>query len=90
MYQNSPDTLQRIEIQEAARNVLVDPQSYLVYVQRLQSHRQNLKNSHVREKSLPGSGNIWTNKVTKPQEFVLRTEGNGDKNQIRIKSIYKV
>jgi hypothetical protein len=61
-----------------------------MFVKRQQSHRENLRNSHIREKSLPGSGNIWTNKVTKPQEFMLRTEAKEEKNKIKIKSISKV
>ena len=61
-----------------------------MYVKRLQSHRDNVNKSYAREKSLPGSGNVWTNKVTRPQEFVLRTEGHADKNNLKIKSISKV
>ena len=68
--------------------MLVDPESYNHYVSRIKSYRNNIDNSHKREKSLPGSGNVWTNKVTKPQEFILRTEGNNSK--LNIKSINKV
>jgi hypothetical protein len=59
-------------------------------VKRIHKHREDIDVNRKREKSQPGSGNIWTNKVTKPQEFKLRTEGLNVNKSFNIKSLTKV
>ncbi len=68
---------------------MIDPQSYLQFVNRQQINRNNKSISYERQNSLPGSGNIWINQVTKPKEFNLRTEHSRDKS-FSIKSVSKV
>lgn len=82
--------MKKIEIEEQAKNLVVDPESYNAYIKRQNNHRNIIAKGSKREKSLPGSGNVWTKKVTKPQEFNLVTEGNGSNKSFQIKSLTKV
>jgi hypothetical protein len=79
--------LRKIEVEVEAKKLVVDPESYGAYVNRQVKHREEIAKQHKREKSQPGSGRIWTGKVTKPMQFNLKTESNND---FRIKSLVKV
>ncbi len=81
-----------MEISTNAKDLVADPESYNKYVNRQRKQRDMAHNEHRREKSLPGSGNIWVNKPTKPMVFSLATEsGNNYTNRaFGIKSLNKV
>jgi hypothetical protein len=71
--------------------LVCDPQSFSNYINRQNKYRNEIESHQIREKSLPGSGNIWTNKITKPKEFNLFTESNGlNRSCQKIKSLSKV
>jgi hypothetical protein len=86
---NSPNALKKLEISKDSKKVVVDPESYMMFVNRQENHRLNKSMSDNRQKSLPGSGNIWTNHITKPKKFNLRTENSREKS-LNIKSVSKV
>lgn len=69
--------------------MLVDPQSYETYVKRQTQHRAEIDRNRQRDKYTPGSGYVWTNRITKPQQFNLLTETK-DNSSLHIKSISKV
>lgn len=90
MKKNSPDTLKRIEIDQEATNLLVDPESYYTFVNRRQKFREQKENLHRRQKSTPGCGRIWTNKITKPAEFNIKKDEAYNHENIHVKSLEKV
>lgn len=67
--------IKKIEIKEKTKNLVVDPESYEAYLKRLSKHRNNIQQNIKREKSLPGSGNIWRRK-TLPANKQLITDND--------------
>ena len=70
--------------------MLVDPESYYTFVNRRQKFRSEKENLHKRQKSTPGCGRIWTNKITKPEEFKIKKEDGDYTGNINVKSLQKV
>ena len=61
--QNSGNkSLGRIGYGQTAEDILEDPESYNIYVNRQKNKRQEEEKKTQREKSLPGSGYLWKNK----------------------------
>jgi hypothetical protein len=54
--------------------VLIDPESYEIFVKRQKQHRDQVSQINSKESARPGSGNVWKGKVTKSREFNLATE----------------
>ncbi len=77
-------------IAKESQNLVYDPESFCNFIKRAHYHRDNKVKNHKREKSLPGSGNIWTPIPTKPRSIHLRTEGNLNKSNDTILSLNKV
>ena len=73
-----------MEIDRDAENFLVDPESYNSFINRRQKFREEKECLHKRQKSTPGSGRLWTNKITKPSEF------NHCSDSVFVKSLEKV
>lgn len=80
--------MKKVEVEEKARNMLIDPEAYETYIRRQEKHRNTVERTNKREKSLPGSGRVWTSKVTKTNQFNLLTESK-DKSSLNIKSVNK-
>ena len=56
---NSEDALKKTKIKTKTINLLEDPESYSMYIKRLQKKREQDENEKKRENSRPGSGKIW-------------------------------
>jgi hypothetical protein len=56
---NNEDALKKIRIKTKTINLLEDPESYSMYIKRLQKKRDEAEKEKRRESSRPGSGNIW-------------------------------
>ena len=60
---NSEDALKKTKIKTKTINLLEDPESYSLYIKRLQKKRDEVERDKKREKERPGSGNIWEKKL---------------------------
>ena len=56
---NNEDALKKTRIKTKTINLLEDPESYSMYIKRLQKKRDEAEKERKREGSRPGSGNIW-------------------------------
>ena len=56
---NNEDALKKTRIKTKTINLLEDPESYSMYIKRLQKKRDEAEKEKRRESSRPGSGNIW-------------------------------
>ena len=56
---NNEDALKKTRIKTKTINLLEDPESYSMYIKRLQKKRDEAEKAKKREGSRPGSGNIW-------------------------------
>ena len=56
---NNDDALKKTRIKTKTINLLEDPESYSMYIKRLQKKREQDENEKKRENSRPGSGKIW-------------------------------
>ena len=56
---NNEDALKKSRIKAKTINLLEDPESYNMYIKRLQRKRDEAQKEKNREHSRPGSGNIW-------------------------------
>ena len=56
---NADDALKKTKIKTKTINLLEDPESYSLYIKRLQKKRDEVEKDKKREKERPGSGNIW-------------------------------
>ena len=59
---NKEDALKKTRIKTKTINLLEDPESYSMYIKRLQKKREEEEKEKRRENSRPGSGNIWERK----------------------------
>ena len=59
---NNEDALKKTRIKTNTINLLEDPESYSMYIKRLKKKRDEVVKEKKREKSRPGSGNIWEKK----------------------------
>lgn len=59
---NNEDALKKTRIKTKTINLLEDPESYSMYIKRLQKKRDEAEKEKRRENSRPGSGNIWEKK----------------------------
>ena len=59
---NNEDALKKTRIKTKTINLLEDPESYSMYIKRLQKKREEEEKEKRRENSRPGSGNIWEKK----------------------------
>ena len=59
---NNEDALKKSRIKAKTINLLEDPESYNMYIKRLQKKRDEVQKEKIRELSRPGSGNIWEKK----------------------------
>ena len=59
---NKEDALKKTRIKTKTINLLEDPESYSMYIKRLQKKREEEEKEKRRENSRPGSGNIWEKK----------------------------
>lgn len=60
---NGDDVLKKAKIKTKTINLLEDPESYSLYIKRLQKKREEAEKDKRREKERPGSGNIWEKKL---------------------------
>ena len=60
---NADDVLKKAKIKTKTINLLEDPESYSLYIKRLQKKRDEVEKEKKREKERPGSGNIWEKKI---------------------------
>ena len=60
---NSEDALKKTKIKTKTINLLEDPESYSLYIKRLQKKREEVEKDKKREKERPGSGNIWERRL---------------------------
>ena len=73
----------REDIYEDAKNYLVDPESYEIYVEKQKKFRDNKKIDQEKIINTPGSGRLGTNsRITKPSAFNLLTESRDTKNYV--------
>lgn len=79
--------MKKIEVDEAATKILIDPHAYESFIQRQRKYREENEKIINKDKYKPGSGNIWSSKITKPQNFELASE---KKKSFHIKSVEKV
>ena len=56
---NNEDALKKTRIKTKTINLLEDPESYSMYIKRLQKKREEPEKEKKRENSRPGSGKIW-------------------------------
>ena len=56
---NNEDALKKTRIKTKTINLLEDPESYSMYIKRLQKKREEAEKEKKRENSRPGSGKIW-------------------------------
>ena len=59
---NNEDALKKTRIKTKTINLLEDPESYSMYMKRLQKKREEAEKDKRKENSRPGSGNIWEKK----------------------------
>jgi len=59
---NNDNAIQKTKIKAKTINLLEDPESYSMYIKRLQKKRDEAEKDKRRERSRPGSGNIWEKK----------------------------
>ena len=60
---NNENALQKTKINHKTISLLEDPESYSMYIKRLQKKRDEDEKEKQREKLRPGSGNIWKKKI---------------------------
>ena len=60
---NADDVLKKTKIKTKTINLLEDPESYSLYIKRLQKRRDEIEKEKKIEKERPGSGNIWEKKL---------------------------
>ena len=60
---NDDNALKKTKIKAKTINLLEDPESYSLYIKRLQKKRDEVEKDKKREKERPGSGNIWERKL---------------------------
>ena len=60
---NTEEALKKTKIKTKTINLLEDPESYSLYIKRLQKKREEVEKQRKREKERPGSGNIWEKKL---------------------------
>lgn len=60
---NDDNALKKTKIKAKTINLLEDPESYSLYIKRLQKKREEVEKDKRREKERPGSGNIWERKL---------------------------
>ena len=60
---NNENVLKKTKIKTKTINLLEDPESYSLYIKRLQKKREEAEKDRKREKERPGSGNIWERKL---------------------------
>ena len=60
---NAEDALKKSKINTKTINLLEDPESYSLYIKRLQKKRDEIEKEKKREKERPGSGNIWERRL---------------------------
>ena len=60
---NSENALKKTKIKTKTINLLEDPESYSLYIKRLQRKRDEVEKEKKREKERPGSGNIWERRL---------------------------
>ena len=60
---NADNVLKKTKIKTKTINLLEDPESYSLYIKRLQKKRDEVEKQKKREKERPGSGNIWEKKL---------------------------
>ena len=60
---NDDNALKKTKIKAKTINLLEDPESYSLYIKRLQKKRDEVEKEKRREKERPGSGNIWERKL---------------------------
>jgi hypothetical protein len=60
---NNEDALKKTRIKAKTINLLEDPESYSMYIKRLQKKRDEAEKERKREGSRPGSGNIWEKRL---------------------------
>ena len=60
---NGDDVLKKTKIKTKTINLLEDPESYSLYIKRLQKKRDEVERDKIREKERPGSGNIWERRL---------------------------
>ena len=60
---NNEDALKKTRIKTKTINLLEDPESYSMYIKRLQKKRDEDEKEKKRERSRPGSGNIWEKRL---------------------------
>ena len=60
---NKEDAIKKARIKSKTINLLEDPESYSMYIKRLQKKREENEKEKNRERSRPGSGNIWEKRL---------------------------
>ena len=60
---NKDNAIKKARIKTKTINLLEDPESYSMYIKRLQKKRDEAEKEKKREYSRPGSGNIWEKKI---------------------------
>ena len=67
---NNEDALKKSRIKAKTINLLEDPESYNMYIKRLQRKRDEAQKEKNREHSRPGSGNIWEKDLGLKEEII--------------------
>ncbi|MCQ2818483.1 MAG: hypothetical protein MJ252_14540 [archaeon] len=62
---NKKDDLEKSKMDSSAVHFLEDPESYELYLKRLNKKRENIEDQRKKEENAPGSGNIWRPKRNK-------------------------
>ena len=60
---NQDDAVKKARIKTKTINLLEDPESYSMYIKRLQKKRAEVEKEKNRDRSRPGSGNIWEKRL---------------------------
>ena len=60
---NDEDALEKSKIKTKTINLLEDPESYTMYIRRLQKKRDDDEKERRRQMTRPGSGNIWEKRL---------------------------
>jgi hypothetical protein len=88
---NNEDAMKKSRIKAKTINLLEDPESYSMYIKRLQKKREEAERQKKREKSIPGSGYIWKKRLNsnRRNNSYNYTKHEYSRNLSRSKSNYK-
>lgn len=86
---NEAKILKQNDFYTNAQGLVVDPESYEQYINRKTKNREREEKNHQREKSLPGTGNIYNNQLKRRHRsshhlIILNKSNDQMKFQVRL------